>query len=101
MTSSPSSTTEKVAAEALNVGFRHVWSAQLKRSAQKLNRTQIDSAIMYRNEKPCGKAIQNSNLDRAQIFFTTKIPPGSMGYESTKRAINSSLREAAQDYFDL
>jgi diketogulonate reductase-like aldo/keto reductase len=67
----------------------------------KLNKTQVDSAIMYRNEKPCGKAIQNSGLDRSQIFFTTKIPPGSMGYESTKRAINSSLREAAQDYFDL
>ncbi|CRL22358.1 Aldo/keto reductase [Penicillium camemberti] len=80
----PSSATEKATLEALNVGFRHV-----------------DSAIMYRNEKPCGKAILNSNLDRSQIFFTTKIPPGSMGYESTKRAINSSLREAAQEYFDL
>ncbi|KAJ6181273.1 hypothetical protein N7519_011734 [Penicillium mononematosum] len=80
----PSSATEKASLEALNVGFRH-----------------IDSAIMYRNEKPCGKAILNSNLDRSQIFLTTKIPPGSMGYESTKRAINSSLREAAQEYFDL
>lgn len=56
---------------------------------------------MYRNEKPCGKAIQKSELDRSEIFFTTKIPPEAMGYESTKRAINSSLREAAQDYFDL
>ena len=62
---------------------------------------QVDSAIMYRNEKPCGKAIQNSQLDRSEVFFTTKIPPESMGYESAKRAINSSLREAAQDYFDL
>ncbi|CAG8940083.1 unnamed protein product [Penicillium salamii] len=81
---SPSSATEKATAEALSVGFRHV-----------------DSAIMYRNEKPCGRAIQSSQLDRSQIFFTTKIPPESMGYESAKRAINSSLREAAQDYFDL
>ncbi|KAJ6143981.1 hypothetical protein N7471_003434 [Penicillium samsonianum] len=80
----PSSATEKATLEALRVGFRHV-----------------DSAIMYRNEKPCGKAILNYNLDRSQIFFTTKIPPESMGYESTKRAINSSLREAAQEYFDL
>ncbi|KAJ5428867.1 Aldo/keto reductase subgroup [Penicillium cf. griseofulvum] len=81
---SPSSVAEKATLEALNVGFRHV-----------------DSAIMYRNEKPCGKAILNSGLDRSQIFFTTKIPPESMGYESTKRAINSSLREAVQEYFDL
>ncbi|KAF7589177.1 hypothetical protein BBP40_004706 [Aspergillus hancockii] len=61
----------------------------------------VDSAIMYRNEKPCGRAIANSGLDRAQIFFTTKIPPGSMGYERTKRAIENSLKEAEVDYFDL
>ncbi|KAJ5790092.1 uncharacterized protein N7518_007103 [Penicillium psychrosexuale] len=80
----PSSETEKVTLEALKAGFRHV-----------------DSAIMYHNEGPCGRAILNSKLDRSQVFFTTKIPPQSMGYESTKRAIDSSLKEAAQDYFDL
>jgi diketogulonate reductase-like aldo/keto reductase len=56
---------------------------------------------MYRNEKACGRAIQNSGLDRSEVFFTTKIPPGSMGYERTKRAVDSSLREAEVDYFDL
>jgi diketogulonate reductase-like aldo/keto reductase len=56
---------------------------------------------MYGNEKPCGTAIQNSGLDRSEIFFTTKIPPESMGYESTKRAVSSSLRQAGQEYFDL
>ncbi|GMF81403.1 unnamed protein product [Aspergillus oryzae] len=34
---------------------------------------------MYRNEKACGHAIAKSGLDRSQIFFTTKIPPESMG----------------------
>jgi diketogulonate reductase-like aldo/keto reductase len=80
----PPSSTEKVTLEALKVGFRHV-----------------DSAIMYRNEKGCGRAIQNSGLDRSDIFLTTKIPPESMGYEDTKRAIDSSLRQAGQEYFDL
>ncbi|KAB8216489.1 NADP-dependent oxidoreductase domain-containing protein [Aspergillus novoparasiticus] len=61
----------------------------------------VDSAIMYRNEKACGRAIAKSGLDRSQIFFTTKIPPGSMGYERTKRAVESSLREAGVEYFDL
>lgn len=56
---------------------------------------------MYRNEKACGRAIANSGLSRSEIFFTTKIPPGSMGYDRTKRAIDSSLREAQQEYFDL
>lgn len=56
---------------------------------------------MYRNEKACGRAIRNSGVDRASLFFTTKIPPGSMGYDRTKRAIDTSLRDAEQDYFDL
>jgi diketogulonate reductase-like aldo/keto reductase len=56
---------------------------------------------MYRNEKGCGRAIQNSGLDRADVFLTTKIPPESMGYQDTKRAVDSSLRQAGQEYFDL
>ncbi|KAJ5709457.1 hypothetical protein N7493_010791 [Penicillium malachiteum] len=80
----PPSTTEKAVQEALKVGFRHV-----------------DSAIMYGNEKGCGRALQNSELDRSEIFLTTKIPPGSMGYAPTKRAISKSLQDAATDYFDL
>lgn len=56
---------------------------------------------MYRNEKACGRAIKNSGIERSQVFFTTKIPPESMGYQQTARAIDSSLLEAEQDYFDL
>ncbi|RAH66852.1 aldo/keto reductase [Aspergillus aculeatinus CBS 121060] len=80
----PQSQTEKATLEALKIGYRHV-----------------DSAIMYRNEKACGRAIANSGLDRSEIFFTTKIPPEKMGYTRTKKAIDSSLREAEQEYFDL
>ncbi|BCS22003.1 aldo/keto reductase family protein [Aspergillus puulaauensis] len=80
----PASKTEQTTREALRIGYRHV-----------------DSAIMYRNEKPCGRAIAASGIDRSEIFFTTKIPPGSMGYNATKRAIESSLKTAEQDYFDL
>lgn len=56
---------------------------------------------MYRNEKPCGRAINASDVPRSDIFFTTKIPPNSMGYERTKRAIDTSLKEAEQAYLDL
>lgn len=56
---------------------------------------------MYRNEKACGRALEMSGVDRSELFFTTKIPPGSMGYSPTKRAVDSSLREAGQEYFDL
>ncbi|KJK68112.1 Aldo/keto reductase family protein [Aspergillus parasiticus SU-1] len=83
-TKSSPSKTESPVLEAFSTGYRHV-----------------DSAIMYRNEKACGRAIAKSGLDRSQIFFTTKIPPGDMGYERTKRAVESSLREAGVEYFDL
>jgi diketogulonate reductase-like aldo/keto reductase len=56
---------------------------------------------MYGNEKGCGHAIRNSGLDRSEIFLTTKIPPGSMGYKATERAIDKSLQEAGTEYFDL
>jgi diketogulonate reductase-like aldo/keto reductase len=56
---------------------------------------------MYGNEKACGRALQSSGVDRSELFFTTKIPPGAMGYSQTKRAVASSLREAGQEYFDL
>lgn len=101
-TNSAPSKTEKVTAEALNIGFRHVrWPAIDLTPANSDLEYQVDSAIMYGNEKPCGIAIQGSGLDRSEIFFTTKIPPESMGYDATKRAVNSSLRQAGQEYFDL
>jgi diketogulonate reductase-like aldo/keto reductase len=56
---------------------------------------------MYGNEKACGRAMQNSGIDRSELFFTTKIPPGSMGYAQTRRAVDASLREAGHEYFDL
>lgn len=56
---------------------------------------------MYRNEKACGQGIVNSSIDRSELFFTTKVPPGSMGYERTKRQVEMSLREVQLEYIDL
>ncbi|EON95693.1 putative aldo-keto reductase protein [Phaeoacremonium minimum UCRPA7] len=46
-------------------------------------------------------AIQKSGIPRSEVFFTTKIPPGMMGYEKTKSAIETSLKNAEQTYYDL
>lgn len=62
---------------------------------------QVDSAVMYRNEKACGQAIKNSGIDRSELFYTTKIPPGSMGYDRAKRQIDTSLKEIGFEYIDL
>src|SRR5258707_519721 len=47
---------------ALLVGYRH-----------------IDTATMYRNEEQVGRAIADSGVDRAELFVTTKLPPGTAG----------------------
>ena len=57
--------------------------------------------MMYGNEKPCGRAILNSGLDRNDLFFTTKINTMYMGYDRATTAINLSLRESELDYIDL
>ena len=64
---SPADVTESVSLHALRTGYRH-----------------IDSARAYRNEQPCADAIRASGLPRSEIFFTSKVPPQSMGYEETK-----------------
>ncbi|EGD99587.1 aldo-keto reductase [Trichophyton tonsurans CBS 112818] len=80
----PPDITEKCVLKALETGYRH-----------------IDSAKAYHNEAECGEAIRKSGLKRSEVFFTTKVPWRSLGYEPTREAIESSLKEAKVDYFDL
>ncbi|KAJ9198739.1 hypothetical protein DTO271D3_6123 [Paecilomyces variotii] len=80
----PAEITEKVTRKAIEVGYRH-----------------IDSAKYYQNEGECSSAIKNSGIDRSKIFYTTKIPVTEVGYEKSKAAIESSLKDANFDYIDL
>lgn len=80
----PASECESVVLHALKTGYRH-----------------IDSARAYRNEQPCADAIRASGIPRSEIFFTSKVPPRSMGYEATKAAIESSFKQTGLDYIDL
>ena len=75
---------EDVVKHAFKVGYRHV-----------------DSSKGYHNEVPCADAIRNSGLRREDIFFTSKIPPKEVGYELSKKAIETSLRTTGLDYIDL
>jgi diketogulonate reductase-like aldo/keto reductase len=51
---------ERCVAIALEVGFRHV-----------------DTAQMYGNEKQVGRALKASGLPRRELYVVTKIDPGS------------------------
>lgn len=67
---------------ALEVGYRH-----------------LDTATMYRNEAEVGRAIRDSGLDRADVFITTKLPPGNAGRE--RATIDASLRNLGTGHVDL
>ena len=75
-TYSPAAVTESVVLHAFKTGYRH-----------------IDSARAYRNEQPCAEAIRSTahSIPRAEIFFTSKVPPRAMGYEATMVRIPSPL----------
>jgi len=67
---------------ALAAGYRH-----------------IDTATMYANEAEVGRAVQDSGLDRAEIFITTKIRPSDAGQAAA--VLRQSLRALRTDYVDL
>ena len=45
--------------------------------------------------------MKKSGIPRSEIFFTSKVPPRSMGYEETKASIESSFKQTGLDYIDL
>ncbi|KAH7645544.1 hypothetical protein HUG17_1082 [Dermatophagoides farinae] len=64
----------------------------------------IDTAAVYRNETIIGKIISNIssyNLNRDDIFITTKLSPADQGRDKCKKAIMDSLERLKLSYIDL
>lgn len=61
----------------------------------------IDTASVYDNEIAVGKAINESGINRSEIFLTTKVWTSQMGYDRTMKAFENSLKRLGQDYLDL
>ncbi|MBS4914185.1 MAG: aldo/keto reductase [Veillonella sp.] len=76
--------TYKAVREALDLGIRH-----------------IDTAAAYFNESEVGQAINDSGIDRKEIFVTSKLWLQDYGYEAAKKGIETSLRKLGLDYMDL
>ena len=58
----------------------------------------IDTAKYYGNEEEVGKGILQSNVNRSELFITSKIY--SSGYEASLRAIDDSVKKIGS-YIDL
>lgn len=73
-------------------------------SALKLGYRSIDAAISYRNEKLVGRVLAESAVPREELFITTKVPAREeyvSSKESTRAAIDNSLKNFQTDYLDL
>ncbi len=79
----PEDTAEAVA-RALEVGYRHV-----------------DTAQMYGNEKEVGEAVRASGIDRADVFVTSKLSNSFHRPDDARRAFARTLDELGFDYVDL
>lgn len=66
---------------ALELGYRH-----------------IDTAQVYGNEATVGQGLQDSGVDRGEVFITTKFHPGQM---DPVAELEQSLRRLRVDHVDL
>ena len=80
----PPDQTERCVAEALEVGYRL-----------------IDTAQAYGNEEGVGAAVRASGLPREDVFITSKIWVSDMTYDRATASIEESLRKLDTDYIDL
>ncbi|MFV0148979.1 aldo/keto reductase [Empedobacter falsenii] len=63
--------------------------------------THIDTAAIYKNEKEIGVVLQSQNIDRKELFITSKCWNSERGYEKALVAFEQTLTDLQTDYLDL
>ncbi|KAI8050793.1 NADP-dependent oxidoreductase domain-containing protein [Syncephalis plumigaleata] len=79
------------------------------RSALQAGYRMIDTASVYRNEEAIGRVLQRvfddtdtfNELQRSDVFITSKLAPRDQGYEACLAAFETSCRKLNVDYIDL
>lgn len=61
----------------------------------------IDCATAYDNQRAVGQGIKDSGICRAELSITGKVWITDLGYDSTLRSVERTLRELDLDYLDL
>ena len=78
------STCEICVSEAISVGYRL-----------------IDTATIYGNEEFVGAGIKKSEINRKELFITSKVWVDDSGYDKAKKAFETSISKLGTDYLDL
>ena len=61
----------------------------------------FDTASIYSNEESMGRALKVMDIDRKELFLTSKVWNSDQGYEETLEACEASLNRLGLDYLDL
>lgn len=80
----PPEQTTDVTLQALEIGYRH-----------------IDTAQMYGNEAAVGDAVRRSGLDRDEVFVTSKLDNDAHGHDEALAAFDGTLERLGLGYVDL
>jgi 2,5-diketo-D-gluconate reductase A len=80
----PPEETARAVMAALEVGYRHV-----------------DTAEMYGNERGVGEAVRGSGLGRGEVFVTSKLNNGAHRPDDARRAFERTLSDLGFEYVDL
>ncbi len=80
----PPQDTAQAVTEALEVGYRH-----------------IDTAEMYRNERGVGEGIRAAGIDRGEVYITSKLNNGYHRPDDARKVFDQTLAELGSDYVDL
>ncbi|KRF20859.1 oxidoreductase [Nocardioides sp. Soil797] len=80
----PPDETSATVTTALEVGYRH-----------------IDTAQMYGNEKGVGDALASSGIARDELYVTTKLNNANHAADDVRRSFDESLRDLQLDHVDL
>ncbi len=75
---------QKTVKEALKAGYKH-----------------IDTADIYGNEAEIGEAIEESGIDRKDLYLTTKIWNSNRNAQGVKYSVEQSLKKLKTNYLDL
>ena len=80
----PPDQTRAATALAIELGYRH-----------------IDTAQLYGNEAGVGEAVRESGLDRSEFFVTSKLNNGAHAYDDALAAFDQTLATLDIGYLDL
>lgn len=80
----PPEETARAVGAALEVGYRH-----------------IDTAQMYRNERGVGEAVRASGVKREDVFITSKLNNGNHLPDDARASFEETLDRIGSDYVDL